>query len=149
VYSNGQNPNLPEATAATLNYVSDVGFLCKSQTIDGTGTDTAANEIVDPSTGVWYHTEIFNTIFGNGFIPVDATGGATQSTVADGPPAPELATGTPGGYSLLNATVGSSTYGATYLGAAAPGQTTNTSISTASNPVGYCIVSNTDGNTNS
>jgi ABC-type phosphate transport system substrate-binding protein len=149
VYSNGSNTNIPEATAATLNYVSEVGFLCKPQTIDGTANDVASNEIIDPSTGVWYHTEIFNTIIANGFIPVTATdsttsfGGATGLT--DGPPKNENASGaTHTAYSLLSA--GSPAYGATYLNTDAPGQTSNTSIPTSTTPVGYCIVSTTDGN---
>lgn len=146
VYSNGSNSNIPEATAATLNYVSEVGFLCKPQTVDGTTNDVATNEITDPATGVWYHTEIFDTILANGFVPVDATGGTLINTIAEGPAAAENAAGaTHTAYSLLSA----GSYGASYLSAAAPGQSTNTSIPTSSNPSGYCILSTTDGNANS
>jgi ABC-type phosphate transport system substrate-binding protein len=151
VYSNGSNANLPEATAATLNYVSEVGFLCKPQTIDGTTNDVASNEITDPATGVWYHTEIFDTIIANGFIPVTAKDSETGfADLTDGAPNPENAAGaTHTAYSLLSAADGSSTYGATYLSAAPSGQTSNTSIPTSANPSGYCILTTTDGNTNS
>jgi len=149
VYSNGSNANLPEATAATLNYVSEVGFICKPQTIDGTATDTAANEIIDPATGVWYHTEIFNTIVDNGFIPVTAADSGGFGALTDGPPISENAAAgaTHTAYSLLSA--GTPAYGATYLNTDAPGQTSNTSIDTGTDPTGYCILSDTDGNTNS
>jgi hypothetical protein len=152
VYANGSNANLPEATPATLNYVSEVGFLCKPQTIDGTNNDTAANEITDPATGVWYHTEIFNAILANGYIPVTATAGDTFGSVVDGAPGPENASGaTHDAYMLLSADngPGGSQYGATYLDAAPTGQSTNTSIPTATNPMGYCILTSTDANTNS
>jgi ABC-type phosphate transport system substrate-binding protein len=154
VYSNGSNTNIPEATAATLNYVSEVGFLCKPQTVDGTGTTAtpaAANEITDPANGLWYHTEIFNTILASGFIPVNATDALpTFGTIADGTPIPENAAGgTHTAFSLLSAVTGSTAYGASYLSANAPGQTSNTSIPTTANPNGYCIVSTTDGNANS
>jgi len=150
VSSNGENPNIPEATAATLNYVSEIGFLCKSQTIDGTANDVASNEIFDPTTGVWYHHEIYSTIIANGFIPINATepsGDTGFGDLVDGPPSSEnAAAGTQTAYSLLSAPVGSSTYGATYLSAPAPGQSTNTSISTSADPVGYCVLSGTDAN---
>ena len=65
VYSNGSDTTHPSqaATPATLNYVSEVGFLCKPQTngrhsrwLNG----DARTEIIDPATDTWYHTEIFN-----------------------------------------------------------------------------------------
>jgi ABC-type phosphate transport system substrate-binding protein len=164
VYSNGSNANIPEATAATLNYVSEVGFLCKPQTVNGAAetvfptttftpdtTANAANDLIDPANGLWFHDEIFNTIVANGFIPVNATDAATTfGTMADGAPIPENAAGaTHTAYSLLSATTGGTQYGAAYLGADAPGQTSNTSIPTATNPLGYCIMSTTDANANS
>ena len=142
IYSNGSNPNIPEATAATLNYVSEVGFLCKPQTIDGTTNDVAANEIVDPATGNWYHTEIFDSIISSGFIPVTATTtGTTFADVTDGPPVPENASATADGntaYSLLSAGTAPNQYGAAYL---------NSSVPTGTNPSGYCLVFNTDTDT--
>ncbi|HXZ62328.1 MAG TPA: substrate-binding domain-containing protein, partial [Acidimicrobiales bacterium] len=100
VYSNGSNANIPAATAATLNYVSEVGFLCKAQTVNGAAEtsrpattytpDATTNDIVDPTTGLWYHDEIYNTIVANGFIPVTATDSTTQfggsDGLQDGPP---------------------------------------------------------------
>ena len=140
VYSDGSNPNIPEATAATLNYVSEVGFLCKPQTIDGAaGSAGSADDINDPLTGKWYHTEIFDDIVANGFIPIDAT--VSGTTISDSAPEPEGSVNH-GAETLLAA--GSPAYGATYLGSDAPGQTSNTSIPTASNPLGYCQVSSTD-----
>ena len=52
------------SSQATLNYVSEDGFLCKSST----ATD------IDPQTGVSYRTEIENAINANGFFPLDVSG---------------------------------------------------------------------------
>jgi hypothetical protein len=49
---------------ATLNFVSEYGFLCKS----GTTTD------IDPSTGVSFRTDIENAIKAQGFFPLDVSG---------------------------------------------------------------------------
>jgi hypothetical protein len=164
VYSNGSNANIPAATAATLNYVSEVGFLCKAQTVNGqaeitrpaatTALDSNSNDIVDPTFGLWYHDEIFNLIVANGYIPVTATdaggtfGGPTG--LQDGPPISENA-GAGALHSAYDLLSGAdfSNGGSTYLGTDAPGQTANTSISTAPDSVGYCILSDTDGNTSS
>jgi len=160
VYSNGSNANIPEATAATLNYVSEVGFLCKPQTVNGAAEatlpaetdgafapDTNTNDIVDPATGLWYHDEIFNQILASGFLPVNAVAGAGIADTTDGAALPNenAANATHTAYSLLSA----SGYGAAYLGADAPGQTSNTSIPTGTSMPGYCILSTTDGNSNS
>jgi len=157
VYANGFNTNIGEASAATLNYVSEVGFVCKPQTTTGVAlaetpptdyylappaADTDA--ITDPATGLWYHDEIFDTILGNGFIPLSATG-ATYATLADGAAFPED-TNVPvaqQAYTLLN----TGGYGSTYL-TAGP-SSVNGSINTTSNPVGDCIVSTTDTFSNS
>jgi hypothetical protein len=157
IYSNGSNANIPEASAATLNYVSEVGFLCKAQTVNGaaegtlpsstTSTDSNANDIVDPSTGIWYHDEIFNQIIASGFLPVNAVAGAQIANTTDGPALANenAANATHTAFSLLSA----GTYGASYLTADAPNQTSNTSISTTTSMPGYCILSTTDGNSNS
>ncbi|MGA8682632.1 MAG: substrate-binding domain-containing protein [Acidimicrobiales bacterium] len=63
VYSDGSNSKIPAANQATLNYVSEDGFLCKSQTSHG-------KRILDPLTGVWYRTEIDNLIAADGFVPI-------------------------------------------------------------------------------
>jgi len=54
------------ASQATLNFVGENGFLCKSST----GTET------DPQTGVLYRAEIENAIKSQGFFPLDVTGGS-------------------------------------------------------------------------
>ncbi len=150
VYSNGSNPNIPPATAATLNYVSEIGFVCKPETVSGNATPTgASDEIVDPATGIWYATEIENTILQQGFIPLDAT--ASGPTYADlsfptGAAASEGSVGHTA-ISLLASDAG----GATYLDVGGPAvgpSGVNTSIPTAPNPPGYCAVSTTDGNAN-
>jgi len=51
---------------ATLNLVSEYGFLCKP--------DTATQ--VDPATGAFYRTEIEQIITANGFFPLDVSGNA-------------------------------------------------------------------------
>jgi hypothetical protein len=152
VYSNG-NGSVPKATAATLNYVSEVGFICKTQTVTGgagnppaaggtygTIASTTTKDIVDPSTGKWYHDEIFDTILANGFIPLDATVTAGKfGTIKDQAPWHENTAGVVHtAYKLLHA----ATYGKTYLTA---GGSTNASISSATNPYGYCLIHNTTG----
>ena len=51
---------------ATLNFIGENGFLCKSST----GAE------VDPQTGVVYRAEIEASITANGFFPLDVTGGS-------------------------------------------------------------------------
>ncbi len=147
VYSNGSNAGVPAATPATLNYVSEVGFVCKPQTVDGTTNAAVSNQIEDPATGSWYELEIDNTILSQGFIPLAATDtGTTYSTLAF-PAAPNAAEGSVphDAASLLASSAG----GATYLDAGMPGGGSgNTTIPTAANPDGFCAVSTTDGNAN-
>lgn len=61
IYSNS-SASVP-ATQATLNFVGEHGFLCKSST--STETDT--------QTGLPYRTEIENAIKAQGFFPLDVT----------------------------------------------------------------------------
>ena len=61
IYSNS-SASVP-ATQATLNFVGENGFLCKSST--STETDT--------QTGLPYRTEIENAIKAQGFFPLDVT----------------------------------------------------------------------------
>lgn len=89
VYSNGFG-SFPEATPATLNYVSEAGFICKPQTLDQSNdnlpkkvTQTTSNTIEDPNTGLWYEDEIQTAIEAAGFYPI--TGGASQGKVTDVP----------------------------------------------------------------
>jgi hypothetical protein len=104
------------------------------------------NRIIDPATDTWYHTEIFNDILAQGFIPLTATAGTTVGSIVDGPPQSEgsnnaetLLAATPAGQAYLN--VNESAYN-TVAGTNFP--TTNTSISSASNPLGYCTVVSTN-----
>ena len=56
------------SSQATLNFIGENGFLCKSST----ATD------IDPQTGVLYRTEIENAIKANGFFPLDVSGSAVR-----------------------------------------------------------------------
>lgn len=161
VYSNGSDTTHPSQTAtpATLNYMSEVGFLCKPQTANGAAEttlpantftqDTNANDIADPATGLWYHDEIYNTILSQGFIPLTAVaGGPTVGALVDGPPGSE---GGGDGYTMLNSSpagqaylnVNESAYNSVHATDNFP--TTNTSIESQANPVGYCLWSSTNG----
>ena len=150
IYSNGSDTTHPAQTAtpATLNYMSEVGFLCKPQTTDASdGSTVTTNRIMDPATETWYHTELFNTILAQGFIPLTAVaGGTTVGTVTDGPPVSE---GLNNAYTLLNGTTAGQAYLTdnesaynSVVGTSFP--TSNTSISSASNPLGYCSVVSTN-----
>ncbi len=122
VYSNGSNPNIPVANGATLNFASEDGFLCKPQNAT----------TIDPSNGKNYLAEIQSAIEANGYFPL--SGGASSGTVTTAPidegsvvhPASSLAP--------LKGT-----------GAYAAFDTTTLNPNTG-DPVGYCVVSTTDGN---
>lgn len=73
VYSNGENPNIPVATQATLNFASEDGFLCKTQT----------NTQIDPLTGLTYRSEIDTAITSNGFYTLPSGPEGTVDTPAD------------------------------------------------------------------
>ena len=60
---NNSSASVP-SSQATLNFVGENGFLCKSSTT----TD------IDPQTGVAYRTEIEAAIKANGFFPLDVSG---------------------------------------------------------------------------
>jgi ABC-type phosphate transport system substrate-binding protein len=76
VYSDGSNSNIPAATAATVNYVSEIGFLCNPNK----GSATA---VLDPNTGATYISEIQADIEAQGFYPLSA--GAASGTVNQTP----------------------------------------------------------------
>jgi hypothetical protein len=63
VYSDGSSSSIPLASQATLNFVSEHGFLCKPQT-------SSHGKTIDPSTGVWYRTEIADLITSEGDVPL-------------------------------------------------------------------------------
>jgi hypothetical protein len=60
---NNSSATVP-SSQATLNFMSEKGFLCKGSTT----TD------IDPQTGVAYRTEIESAITANGFFPLDVSG---------------------------------------------------------------------------
>jgi ABC-type phosphate transport system substrate-binding protein len=133
VYSNGSNANIPAADAATVNYVSEIGFICNPNK----GKDVHA---VDMLTGGDYINEIQAVIASNGFYPLSA-GGATgrfNQTAIDeghvGNPASVLLT-QPGGTKGL---YGYAKYKPFDLFAKAAN----------GDPVGYCLTTTTDGNAN-
>jgi len=127
VYSNGSNPNLPAATPATLNYMSEDGFLCKAQ------RTSQGKQINDPNTGVWYHTEIDNIVSAAGFIPLPNGAPASGNTKPiDEGNVPHTA------LSLLQKVVGGQAQGGKYLPWDQPSTETN------GDPAGYCQVFTTD-----
>jgi hypothetical protein len=122
-YSNGSNVNIPKANAATINYVSEIGFICNPNR----GKSTAA---VDSITGATYISEIQSIISNAGFFPLSAgapTGTVNQTEIDEGK------VGNPG----------SGLIGSAY----APFDT----FASASNsdPMGFCLTTTTDGNANS
>jgi ABC-type phosphate transport system substrate-binding protein len=122
VYVNGQSnatAHMNEATAATLNYIGETGFLCTPRTAS----------ITDPNTGVSYLTEIQNTILGAGFYPI--TAGAASGTVNQTPLSSEGSVGTLGAESMYP----SGAY-APYLAHAG---------GTAAAPSGFCNFTTTSG----
>lgn len=66
---------IPEASGATLNYVSEVGFICNPKTVT----------TVDPNTGDTYISEIQAAIEGQGFFPLSDGIYATTPTVNQTP----------------------------------------------------------------
>jgi ABC-type phosphate transport system substrate-binding protein len=127
VYSNGSNANIPAASPATLNYVSEDGFLCKTQ------RTPQGKQIDDPNTGVSYHTEIDNIIGAAGFIalPNGAPASGNTKPIDEGNvPHPALA--------LLQAVQGGQAVGAKYLPWDQPPTESN------GDPEGYCQVFTTD-----
>ena len=126
VYSNGSNSNLVTAKPATVNYVSEIGFICNPNK----GKAVAA---VDMLTGSTYISEIQSVITSNGFYPLSA-GGATgkfnQTPIDEGHvghPASALIPSTNKYFQFDKFA-------------------TNTSTG---DPVGFCLTTTTDGNANS
>jgi ABC-type phosphate transport system substrate-binding protein len=68
VYSDGTNSDIPVSSNATLNFASEVGFLCKPNTVSG---GTTGAQITDPVTGLTYRSEIESAILAQGFFPLD------------------------------------------------------------------------------
>ena len=80
VYSDGSNANIPAATAATVNYVSEIGFICNPNKGSGTA-------VLDPNTGLPYESEIQSAIEASGFYPLSgaaSSGGIDQTPIDEG-----------------------------------------------------------------
>jgi hypothetical protein len=126
VYSDGSNSsNIPTATPATLNFASEDGFICKPNT-DAAGNPTTAALITDPNTGLTYRSEIETAITNSGFYPLD--GLKTDVPFAEGTVA------TPA--SSISSFTSSTYY-----------QYDTMPVNSNNQPLGYCLVTTSDGNT--
>jgi hypothetical protein len=145
VYSNGSNNKIAAAASpATLNYVSEAGFICKPQN----------SQIVDPNTGRTYLNEIQATISAQGFFPI--SNGAASGTVNTTPVADEGSVATPVAKMNLVSSEGDySQYMNVPAGTAATPSANNAGIangtfggyaSSNGDPSGFCLVSSTTGN---
>jgi hypothetical protein len=161
VYSDGSNPAIPISSPASLNAVSEDGFLCKPSS----STD------VDPNTGATYRTEINSIISAQGFFPLplmveDGQGQTSGGYGTTGPGIPNPAWSSTGGLqsSAYNAAhesgnpwnfptgdqdTDNSAISGTYTGVYFDGNTNATKTATATDPIGYCLTESTDGNSTS
>ena len=148
VYSNGTNSHIaPVATPATLNVVSEAGFLCKPQSAS----------ILDPATGQSYIKSIQSIIISNGFLPLSAgasTGVVNQTAIANevgsntvGTLAAQLnlVSGTHDYSTVMNVPAASSFSGdtSTNAGTSLSGGYVD-GASGSNNPSGFCLVNSTD-----
>ena len=134
VYSNGSNAKIKAAaTPATLNYVSEAGFICKPQN----------STLIDPATGNNYVSEIQAVITNSGFFPLSAayTSGAVNTT----PIADEGSVAHPVGG--MNMTANGHDY-SKYMNVTGTGLDGGYQSSNG-DPSGFCLVSTTDGNASS
>jgi hypothetical protein len=156
VYSDGANPNIPVSSPATLNAVSEDGFICKP----ATATD------VDPNTGLTYHSEIDAAITNQGFLPLpnlqvedgqgDVTTSAYNSTEAgipnpawnDGLSASKYnaanETGSPWNFAAANVDTDKSAVSGTYTNVENGSVTLGTQTASPTKPVGYCVTETSD-----
>jgi hypothetical protein len=156
VYADGQNPNLPESSPATLNAISEDGFLCKPSTT----TD------IDGLTGETYRTEIDAALAANGFLPLpqlqvedgqgDSSGGYGSTSSGINTPAwngtnglknskynAANETGAPWNFAAANVDTDNSAIQGTY--SAEDGSSTPTTVTASPTaPVGFCITETTD-----
>ncbi len=156
VYSNGSNTDIPASVPAALNAGSEDGFLCKPST----STD------VDPNTGATYRSEINSTISAQGFFPLpleveNGQGAVTglYGTTGTGIPNPAWSdglsasdynaaneSGSPWNFPAGDQDTDVSAVSGTYNGVYDNGATVNGVTASAADPVGYCLVLSTDGN---
>ena len=156
MYSNGSNPNIPVSNPATLNAISEDGFMCKPST----ATD------IDPNTGATYRSEIDAAITVQGFTPLpnlqveDGQGDADRSVQRDegGHPEPGVdgrsaglqvrrlsGGGAPWNFNPVNVDTDNSAVSGTYSNVENGSATLGTQTASASAPIGYCITVTTDG----
>jgi hypothetical protein len=162
VYSDGSNPQINASSPASLNAVSEDGFLCKPSS----STD------IDPNTGSTYRSEISKVITGQGFFPlplmVENGQNGQQNEAAFGPYGSTSTLNTPPGipnpawsdglsasdYNAANETTpapnqdtdDSAVNGTSYTNVYFNGSSTTTQVASPSSPVGYCLTESTDGN---
>jgi hypothetical protein len=158
VYSDGSNPDISISSPASLNAVSEDGFLCKPSS----STD------VDPNTGATYRTEINSIISAQGFFPLplmveDGQGASSGAygTTGSGIPNPAWSStgglqssaynaahesGSPWNFPTGDQDTDNSAIAGTYTGVYFDGNTNATKTATASDPIGYCLTESTDGN---
>jgi hypothetical protein len=128
MYSDGSNTAVPAATPATVNYVSEVGALCKPAPTTGT------NAVIDPNTGIAWHTEIATAIAAEGFLALPLQHDEILGTLANP------------GVNILDAGYTSNAAANPYIlndPVTGGGAATNTG-SAGTIPSGYCIVSGND-----
>ncbi|MGO9198815.1 MAG: hypothetical protein ACLQK4_17020 [Acidimicrobiales bacterium] len=148
VYGNGDtSANIVPATPATVNYVSEAGFLCKPQTetvLENVGgvLEPEVVSIVDPITGATYISEIDAAISANGFFPLPLQSSEDSGTINY--PAVDLlpAYGSAGdAYGVFDPNY-DSTLSSNPNTLAADNSTANLADT---NPSGYCLVFTTSG----
>ena len=146
VYSNGSNPLIAAAaTPATLNYVSEAGFICKPQNAS----------LADTINGGTYLSGIQHTIENAGFFPISAgyTSGTVNQTPTDEGSVPNpvgnmnlVQTSTTNGaedYSqFMNVAAGSAAPATNHSNAGV--KFTGGYQSQNGDPTGYCLVFSTD-----
>lgn len=87
VYGNGDTTaHIVPATPATVNYVSEVGFICKPQTETvlkkvGKTDEPEQEDITDPTTGKTYLSEISKAVTENGFFRLPLQSAENQATI--------------------------------------------------------------------
>jgi ABC-type phosphate transport system substrate-binding protein len=141
VYSDGSNANIPAATAATLNFASEVGFICNPN-------KGAASNVLDPNTGTSYLSELQTLILNDGFFPLSA---AAASGSVNTTPIDEGTVANPAG-NLLNEVTGGQGAGQS---PSAPGYAQYKPFDTFAvtgpnnDPSGFCLTTSTDANASS
>jgi hypothetical protein len=158
VYADGSNPDINISSPASLNAVSEDGFLCKPSS----STD------VDPNTGATYRTEINSIISAQGFFPLplmveDGQGATSGIYGTTGAGIPNPAWSSTGGLqgSAYNASheavspwnfptgdqdTDNSAISGTYSGVYFNGNTNTTKTASATDPIGFCLTESSDGN---